>query len=88
MDRMEFAAMRPLDDFLLQSARFQLPNFKDPGRWGHRVTNNLLYYQTNYFFTALVVFLLVGSVSFTCATDRCPVASDTVREGFTSPKVH
>ena len=63
MDRVEFSAMRPLDDFLLQSARFQLPNFKDPGRWAHRVTNNLLYYQTNYFFTALVVFLIVGLVS-------------------------
>ena len=62
MDRVEFSAMRPLDDFLLQSARFQLPNFKDPGRWANRVTNNLLYYQTNYFFTALVVFIIVGLV--------------------------
>jgi len=64
MDKVEFAAMRPLDDFLLQSARFQLPNFKDPGRWANRVTSNLLYYQTNYFVTALVVFLIVGSVFF------------------------
>jgi len=66
MDRVEFAPMRPLDDFLLQTARFQLPNFKDPGRWANRVTNNLLYYQTNYFFAALVIFLLVGSVSIYC----------------------
>jgi len=64
MDKIEFAPMRPLDDFLLQSARFQLPNFKDPARWAHRVTNNLLYYQTNYFVTALVVFLIVGWVHF------------------------
>jgi len=62
MDRVEFAPMRPLDDFVLQSARFQLPNFKEPARWANRVTNNLLYYQTNYFFTALVVFLIVGFV--------------------------
>jgi len=62
MDRVEFAAMRPLDDFVLQSARFQLPNFKDPARWANRVTSNLLYYQTNYFVTALAVFLIVGSV--------------------------
>jgi len=62
MDKFEFAPMRALDDFLLQSARFQLPNFKDPTRWANRVTNNLLYYQTNYFLTALVVFLIVGCV--------------------------
>jgi len=62
MNRIEYSPMRPLDDFLLQSARFQLPNFKDPPRWAHRVTNNLLYYQTNYFVTALVVFLIVGCV--------------------------
>jgi len=62
MDRVEFAPMRPLDDFVLQSARFQLPNFKDPGRWANRVTSNLLYYQTNYFIAALVMFLIVGFV--------------------------
>jgi len=66
MDKVEFAPMRPLDDFLLQSARFQLPNFKDPVRWANRVTNNLLYYQTNYFFTALVIFLIVGWVYSWC----------------------
>jgi len=70
MDRVEFAAIRPLDDFLLQSARFQLPNFKDPAKWANRVTSNLVYYQTNYFITALVMFLIVGSVSSSSYLDN------------------
>lgn len=56
----ELAPVRSLDDFLLGSARFQIPNYKDFEKWGNRVVNNLLYYQTNYFLMAFVVFLLVG----------------------------
>lgn len=56
----ELAPLRTLDDFILGSARFQIPNYKDLEKWGNRVGNNLLYYQTNYFLTALVIFLLVG----------------------------
>lgn len=52
--------LRSLNDFILDSARFQLPNLKDFDKWGNRVVNNLLYYQTNYFFTAVIIFLLVG----------------------------
>ncbi|GLG93082.1 hypothetical protein R5R35_002002 [Gryllus longicercus] len=52
--------LRSLDDFLLESARFQVPNFKDLEKWGNRVVNNLLYYQTNYFMLAIVIFLIVG----------------------------
>ena len=62
MEGVELAPLRPLDDFLLQSARFQIPNVKDPDRWANRVVSNLLYYQTNYFLAALIIFLLVGSV--------------------------
>ncbi|XP_035211878.1 PRA1 family protein 3-like [Stegodyphus dumicola] len=58
----EIARMRSLDDFLLESARFQIPNFKDLDKWSNRVCNNLLYYQTNYFFMAVVVFLIVGLI--------------------------
>lgn len=60
MDSVEFAPLRPLDDFLLQSARFQMPNVKDMERWANRVSSNLLYYQTNYFILALLIFLIVG----------------------------
>lgn len=44
----QFAPLRPLDDFILGSARFQLPNFSDFEKWGNRVVKNLCYYQTNY----------------------------------------
>ncbi|XP_037093029.1 PRA1 family protein 3-like [Pollicipes pollicipes] len=56
----EVAPMRSLDDFLANSARFQIPNYRDPDRWAYRVMQNLLYYQTNYFFSAVLIFLLVG----------------------------
>lgn len=45
---LQFAPLRPLDDFILGSARFQLPNFGDFEKWGNRVVRNLCYYQTNY----------------------------------------
>ncbi|MPC29164.1 PRA1 family protein 2 [Portunus trituberculatus] len=54
------APLRSLDDFLLESARFQIPNLKDPDKWANRVIQNLLYYQTNYFLTYLVIFAVVG----------------------------
>ncbi|KAG8188382.1 hypothetical protein JTE90_019286 [Oedothorax gibbosus] len=59
-NEVEIAKMRSLSDFLLESARFQVPNFKDLDKWANRVCNNLLYYQTNYFFMSVVVFLIVG----------------------------
>lgn len=58
----EVSPLRSLDDFLLESARFQIPNFKDFEKWGNRVINNLLYYQTNYFLLAVIIFVLVGWV--------------------------
>ena len=60
MAEVKMAPFRPLDDYLLESARFQPPDFADPERWANRVMNNLLYYQTNYFFTIIVVHLLIG----------------------------
>lgn len=56
----EIAPLRSLDDFLLESARFQIPNVKDFEKWGNRVTSNLLYYQSNYFLLAFTIFILVG----------------------------
>jgi hypothetical protein len=58
----QFAPLRSLDDFLLNSARFQLPAFGDFEKWGNRVVKNLLYYQTNYFILAAIEFLLVGLI--------------------------
>jgi len=50
--------LRTLDDFLLQSARFQVP--ADFTRLRKRIKANLVYYQSNYFVLLLVVFLLFG----------------------------
>ncbi|XP_008328775.1 PRA1 family protein 2 [Cynoglossus semilaevis] len=51
--------LRSLDDFLLSSARFAVPDVRDLDRWNNRVINNLLYYQSNYFLSALGLLLLV-----------------------------
>ncbi|XP_032681163.1 PRA1 family protein 3 isoform X2 [Odontomachus brunneus] len=59
---LELPPLRSLDDFLLGSARFQLPNLKDLEKWGNRVVNNLLYYQTNYLFMSVIIFLVVGLI--------------------------
>lgn len=61
-DSLEFAPLRSLDDFMLESARFQMPNLQDLEKWGNRVFNNLIYYQSNYFLMALGLFALVGFV--------------------------
>lgn len=56
----ELPPLRSLDDFILESARFQIPNVKDLDKWGNRVVQNLLYYQTNYFMMSVIIFLIVG----------------------------
>ncbi|KAK5855677.1 hypothetical protein PBY51_007335 [Eleginops maclovinus] len=52
--------LRSLDDFLLTSARFAVPDVRDLDRWNNRIINNLLYYQSNYFLSALILLLTVG----------------------------
>lgn len=59
MDGVDIAPFRSLDEFLMSSSRFQVPDFNDPGKWGNRIVSNLLYYQTNYFLSAVVIFLLI-----------------------------
>ncbi|XP_046406618.1 PRA1 family protein 3 isoform X2 [Ischnura elegans] len=59
---LEISPLRSLHDFILDSARFQIPNVKDMEKWGNRVVNNLLYYQTNYFLMSVVIFLVVGII--------------------------
>ncbi|KAG2456239.1 PRA1 family protein 2 [Polypterus senegalus] len=51
---------RSMDDFILGSARFAAPDFRDLERWNNRIINNLLYYQSNYFVSALAFLLIVG----------------------------
>lgn len=56
----EFAPLRSLNDFILEKARFEMPNLEKPVKWANRVTNNLLYYQSNYLLSIILIFLLVG----------------------------
>ena len=56
----ELPPLRSLDDFLLSSDRFQLPNLQDFEKWGSRVVNNLMYYQTNYIVVFAIIFLIIG----------------------------
>lgn len=52
---MPFEEFRKVDDFLIGSARYAMPNYQNLERWNHRIVQNLLYYQTNYFCMAGVV---------------------------------
>lgn len=62
MNNFQFAPLRSLDDFLLESARFQIPQFSDLEKWGNRVVKNALYYQTNYFILAAIELIIIGLV--------------------------
>ncbi|CAG0916542.1 unnamed protein product [Notodromas monacha] len=55
---MRLAPMRSFNDFLAEASRFSLPNFKDIRRANARIIANLLYYQTNYFLSFLLIFTL------------------------------
>ncbi|KFD58933.1 hypothetical protein M514_00096 [Trichuris suis] len=57
---LQLSPLRSLDDFLLGTARLELPPFNDFQRLSNRILNNLLYYQTNYFVLCFIFFLLVG----------------------------
>lgn len=61
-DGWELPPLRSMNDFLLESSRFQMPNFRDFEKWGNRVVNNLIYYQTNYIYMTIAVMLIVGSM--------------------------
>ena len=56
---MEIAPLRSLDDFVTGQSRFQIPDFANVERWFNRIVSNLLYYQTNYFLSAAIIFIMV-----------------------------
>ncbi|KAL3064627.1 hypothetical protein OYC64_000800 [Pagothenia borchgrevinki] len=58
--KMELAPLRQWNDFYPGTDRFAKPEFGDLTKWNNRVISNLMYYQTNYFAAAVVVFLIVG----------------------------
>ncbi|KAJ8016795.1 hypothetical protein DPEC_G00011070 [Dallia pectoralis] len=51
---------RTLDDYVLGSARFAVPDIRNLERWNNRIINNLLYYQSNYFVSFLIFLGIVG----------------------------
>jgi hypothetical protein len=55
-----FAPFRPFNDFVGGAEDYGLPTFNDLVRWNNRVTNNLLYYQSNYFLVILAFFVFIG----------------------------
>eukprot|EP00092_Neocalanus_flemingeri_P068390 GFUD01083581.1.p1 GENE.GFUD01083581.1~~GFUD01083581.1.p1 ORF type:complete len:152 (+),score=42.20 GFUD01083581.1:97-552(+) len=60
MSAVDIAPLRSLDEFLLSQSRFQVPDFNNSDKLFNRLVSNLLYYQTNYFISYLVIFLLIG----------------------------
>jgi hypothetical protein len=56
----QFAPFRPLDEFILDKARFDKPSFNDLKKWNNRILTNLLYFQTNYFVIGLILVLFIS----------------------------
>jgi hypothetical protein len=61
-DQMQFAPFRPVNDIVGQAEFYSIPDFKDLERVNNRITNNLLYYQTNYILFFLALFILMGII--------------------------
>ena len=59
MDTVKFAPLRSLDDFILTTSRFQVPDLQNREKYYNRLVSNLLYYQTNYFLTSIIIFASV-----------------------------
>ena len=55
----QFPPVRSLQDFITD-ARFTAPTFHDIDRMENRMVKNLIYYQTNYFLSAILILILVG----------------------------
>ena len=56
----QFAPIRAFNDLIGIIDNYSMPNFNDISLWCNRLTNNLLYYQTNYLLFFLVKFILIG----------------------------
>lgn len=59
MDTLQVAPLRNLDDFLLASSRFQVPDTSNLEKLAKRIVSNLLYYQTNYLLSAAIILTVV-----------------------------
>ena len=60
--QIQFAPFRPFNDFIGQAESYAIPDLKDLPRLNNRMTNNLLYYQTNYILVVLAFFVIMGII--------------------------
>jgi hypothetical protein len=56
----KFGPFRPINDFIATATDYRIPDFSDLDRINNRITNNLLYYQTNYLLVVLIFCVIVG----------------------------
>ena len=57
---LRFAPFRPISDVISNANDYKIPDFTDLERVSNRITNNLLYYQTNYFLVVIIFCIIVG----------------------------
>jgi hypothetical protein len=50
---------RSIDDFI-NNKEWNIPTFSDLNRLNHRIINNLIYYQRNYFALGIALMFLIG----------------------------
>jgi hypothetical protein len=61
-DQIQFAPFRTAADFFGQAENYVIPDLRDPQRISNRITNNLLYYQTNYMLFFVVLFVFISMI--------------------------
>lgn len=59
-NQMQFAPFREMSDAIGQAQNYAIPELADLSRLSNRITNNLLYYQTNYLVFFLLIFFIIG----------------------------
>jgi len=55
----EVAPLRSLDDFILSQSRFQVPEYQNVDKFRNRIVSNLIYYQTNYALSSIILFSFI-----------------------------
>ncbi len=60
---------RPINDFISKEG-WNMPTFSEPARLKHRIINNLIYYQRNYFTLGIQLMLLIGYKTFISSQKR------------------
>lgn len=61
-DQIQFAPFREAKDFFGQAENYSIPDVRDIERLHNRITNNLLYYQTNYMVFFLALFIVISII--------------------------